>query len=208
MGFFKAGTKIKFWSPGFKNKPDVRPPGLLLLVSVFFFLSAISVPIFAVFSSLSDPSGSSLAEGQAIYIAFLHFLLPLGVAYSVSANSPLSRILITFYAALLFVATVAGEGYLGNIQVDTTKRVLVSTILFVILLGWLHASPKMRVYYLLLKDEPIPKDLLSLSLELREGGILRSQTIRIAEWFADHLETVVLVGFIVIVVYAFIQTGP
>lgn len=205
MGFVRAGSKIKFWTPGFRNNPDIRPPGLLLLASVLFFLSAVAVPVYAVFSSLIGPSGSTFPEGQAIYIAVLHFLLPLGIAFSVSVNSTFSRPLMTVYFALLFTATVAGKGLLGQLQPDTVQRVLVSIAVFASLLGWLYLSPKMRAYYLLLKGKPLPESLATVGAELH-GNVFSERTTRTLGWLADHLETIVLLGFIILVFVAFAQT--
>ena len=202
----RPGTKIPFWNPGFRNKPGVRPPGLLSLLSVVALLSAIAGPMYAVATALDSMGVVSIGSYDAIYIAVLHFLLPLAVAYTVSTNSPLSRILIAIYSAILYAATLAGKGYLGNLDIGETALAVSATALFVAVQSWLFFSPKMRVYYALLADKPVPQGLESRVPELSGGFWLGEKSHAVFEWVADNLETVVLIGFILIAIFALVQT--
>lgn len=207
MGLLRPGTKITFWNPGFRNKPGVRPPGLLAFLSIVALLSAIAVPVYAVTTSLASINAPGLYAYDAIYIAVLHFLLPLGVAYTVSTNSPLSRGLIAIYSAILYVATLAGKGYLGRLDIGETTMAVAATAVFVAVQGWLFFSPRMRIYYALLADRPVPQGLESRVPELSGGFWLGEKSHAVFEWLADNLETVVLVGFILIAVIALVQTS-
>jgi hypothetical protein len=202
MGLLRPGTKVRFWTPGYKNKPTVHPPGLLSLVSVLSLFSAIGTLIYAVIQLLSAAGGSGIDAQQSIYIAFLHFLLPICVAYTISTNSPYSRILILLYCAVLYAATLAGKGYLGALEIDASDKTIVASGILLIVILWLFASPKMRLYYVLISDRPIPEELESRAPELLGKTWLGPKGTKALEWLTDNLETAVLIGFIVVAVYA------
>ena len=58
---------------------------------------------------------------------------------------------------------------------------------------------------MLLRDRPVPDDLADRAWELAATSSLSPGTKRFMEWLTDHLETVVLVGFIILVIYAWIS---
>lgn len=207
MSDLRPGTKIKFWNPGFRNRPDVQPPGLLLLVSVLALLSSVGLLVFAVADSLSTAGSSAFDAEEALYIAVLHFVLPLTIAYTISTNSPLSKPLILAYILVLFAATMMGIGYLGELEFQGELKAVVATAIFLVVLLWLVGSPKMRLYYVLLSGKPVPEDLQHRVHELSGKSWLGPKARQTLDWVADNLETIVLLGFIVVVLYAFHLTG-
>ena len=200
----RPGTKVKMWAPRFKNRPEVEPPGLLKAVGALSIASIVSVLVYAVAQSVS---GVETLGIEAAYIAVLHFVLPFGVFYAISANSPLSRLAIATYAVILCTATVSGKGFLGGLQIEEAVKIAVAGGALFLVLAWLYGSPKMRFYYTSLSNNPMPPDLASRAEELHGGSWLSSKARETIAWFLDHLETTVLLGFIVAAVYAVGSTG-
>ena len=207
MSHMRPGTKVKMWVHRFTNRPDVEPPGLLKFVAAISIFSVIGMLVYAVAHSVGDTASSQPIGISAAYVALLHFILPLVTFYTVSSNSPLSRLVITIYIVTLCSATIAGKGLLGELQVDETYRTSIAVAILVVVLGWLLGSPKMRYYYAAISNKEIPKDLAARDAEL-QGGSWLSFRARIAiDWFLDHMETLVLLGFIALAFYAVRQTG-
>ena len=200
----RPGTKVKMWSPRFKNRPEVEPPGLLKAVGALAIMSVVAVLVYAVAQSVT---GTETLGIEAAYVAVLHFVLPFGVFYTISANSPLSRMSIATYAVVLFSATVSGKGFLGALQIDETLKIIGAAGILLSVLTWLYGSPKMRFYYTAVSNKPMPLDLASRAEELHGGNWLSSKARETSAWFLDHLETTVLLGLIVVVIYAFVSTG-
>ena len=205
MGLFRPGTKVRFWTPGFKNQPSVEPPASLRLVSALSICSVVGVLIYAVVVALRVDVSSVSAE-LAAYVAVLHFLLPTGIAYAIATNSPMSRPLILVYLLLLGGATAAGLGYLGSFPVPASIRIPISGAAFVLVTLWLYRSPGMRVFYAVLADKPVPPALATRSEDIIESNKIDPRLRATIDWVSDHLETVVLLGFIVVVIYAFVST--
>ena len=143
---------------------------------------------------------------MSLIIALLHFALPLSVSYAVFANSRLSRPLIGLYSAILYSATMLGNGVLGNLPAPEVIRESVATFVLIVIMGWLYRSPKMRLYYCLLSGTPVPADLESRAPKLLATSKFELCLHRTLNWVADHLETVVLLGFIIVVLIAFLGT--
>lgn len=201
----RPGTKVRFWTPRFKNKPDVEPPGLLRLASALSICSVVGFLVYSVAMVVATP-GTSFEPATAAYVVLVHFLLPLGISYSVATNSLLSQYLLLAYIVILSVATMAGWGYFGELRIAAAVRAAVSTSIFLLLFWWLFRNDRMRYYYALIADRPVPDDLRSRSAELAGRNWLSPRTKAVLEWFADNLELAVMLGFIVVVIYAFMST--
>jgi len=199
----RPGTIIKFWSPRFENRPDVEPPVLLKLVGGLSMFSVVGTLVYAVAVSMGDTGTYEPTGIEALYIAVLHFVLPFGVFYSINMNSPLSRPIIAVYTLVLSAATIAGEGFLGNLLSDDSLRLYAALAVAVPVLAWLFASPKMRFYYATISGKPLPPALEARANELRGGPWLSPRGRAVLEWFVDHMETLVLLGFIALVLIAF-----
>ena len=206
MPSMRPGTKVKLWSPKFTNRPDVEPPALLKFVGALSVFSAVGVLVYAVAKTLAMGGASEPAGIDAIYVAVLHFVMPIGVFYTINVNSPLSRYIVGIYSLTLFLATVTGRGLLGNLPVDEATRLVISIAVLLSIVYWLFASPKMRFYYATIANRPIPEDLVHRAEDLR-GGISLNPKVRVAlEWVIDRMETAVLLGFIAAVLYAWWST--
>jgi hypothetical protein len=202
----RPGVKVKMWSPRFKNRPEVEPPGLLKAVGATSFLSVVGMLFYGVAVSISGSSSDSVGI-EAAYVAVIHFILPLCAFYAISTNSPLSRIIVATYIVTLSSATIAGKGFLGELQIDETYKILVSAGILITVLSWLFGSPKMRFYFAAISNKPIPVDLVTRASELHGGNWLSPKAREKLAWFLGHMETIVLLGFIVAVIYAFVSTG-
>jgi hypothetical protein len=195
------------WTGGYTNQPSIDAPWLLKLVAALAILSIVGALIYVVVVSIGGPGSPSLSTEEAIYISLLHFVMPLLVMYTVTTNSPISRLLILGYIVTLSLSTIGGKGILGSFNMDPTLRagILVLVVLAVAL--WLFASPKMRFYYAVISGRPIPGDLESRAASFVDESKLNPK-IRVAfDWIADHLETIVLIGFSVLAVYAYVSTA-
>ena len=200
----RPGTKVKMWSPRFKNRPEVEPPGLLKAVGALSILSVVGVLVYAVAQSVT---GTETLGVEAAYVAMLHFVLPFGVFYAISANSPLSRLAIAAYAVILCSEAVVGKGFLGALQIDESRKIMFAAGILLSVFAWLYGSPKMRFYYTAIASKLMPADLASRAAELHGGNWLGPKARENLAWILGHLETIVLLGFIVVVVYAFVSTG-
>jgi len=203
----RPGIKVKMWSPRFKNRPEVEPPGLLKAIGGMSFFSVVGVLVYAVGQSVIGIGTLETRGIAAAYIALLHFVLPFGVFYTISVNSPLSRIVIAAYAVILCAATIAGKGFLGALEFDETLRNLFAVVALFLVFSWLFGSPKMRFYYALISNKPVPSDLVSRAADLSGGSWLSPKARGRLAWFLDHMETIVLVGFMLAAIYAFISTS-
>ena len=204
---FPPGTKIKLWTGGYTNAPAVDPPWLLKIVAVFAFLSVIGALIYVVLESIRGPGSAGLSTEMAIYVVSLHFIVPITVFYSVTTNSGASRLLILGYVITLCVSTISNKGFLGGLEIDTSIRNVVATAVLLSVVGWLFFSPKMRVYYALIAGKEVPEDLESRAASFVEASKLNPRVRATLDWFADRLETAVLLGLTVLAVYAFVSTA-
>ncbi|MGB5164563.1 MAG: hypothetical protein WBN09_12730 [Woeseiaceae bacterium] len=199
----RPGTKVSLWSPKFTNHPDVEPPFLLKFTGAVAVFSVVAFLAYAVKATLGYDNST---PAEAAYVAILHFVLPVCILYTIHANSPISRIAIAAYAVTMGIATTLGKGLLGSLPIEEAPRVAASVTGLLIVLTWLFASPKMRYYYAVISNRPIPDDLRGRADEL-QGGVTLGRRARAAlEWFVDSMETVVLVGFIVAVIVALLST--
>ena len=202
MWHMRPGTRVRFWSPKYKHRPGVEPPVLLRLLASLSIFSIIGVLVYGVSVALTAQWSTMHVTDDAPYIAVLHLVLPFCVFYTVSTNSWLSRPLIVIYFAALYGATMLGKGFLGGLELDPNIRGVVATGVFVVILAWLFRSPAMRIYYLLLADRLLPEELAARARQLAERQSPHPKVVAAMEWFVDHLETLVMVGFIILVIYA------
>jgi len=203
----RPGTIIKFWSPRFENRPDVEPPALLKLVGALSMFSVAGALVYAVARQMAVGGTAEVVGYEAMYVAILHFVLPFGVFYSINMNSPLSRLIIAVYTIVLSVATILGKGFLGTLPVEDSLKLYAPLGIAALVLGWLFTSPKMRFYYSSISGKPIPPELEARADELRGGPWLGPRGRAILEWFIDHAETAVLMGFLILALYAYWSTG-
>lgn len=204
---FPTGTKIKLWTGGYTNKPWVDPPWLLKLVAVLAFLSTIGSILYVTLNSVHWPGTPELSTEAAIYVVVLHFIVPVTVFYSVTVNSPASRLLILGYTITLYLATISNKGFLGTLAISPPVRDIVATLVLIAVAGWLFLSPKLRFYYALLSGDDVPADLESRAATFADESKLNPRVRAAIDWFADHLETIVLLGLAVLAVYAVATTG-
>ncbi len=203
----RPGVKIPFGPPGFKNRPDVEPPGFLRVVAALSILSVVGTVVYSVFASLSGIGMSEIDPEKGIYVAVLHFLLPISVAISIGSNSHLSRFLISAYVLVLGIATFMGRGFLGELIPADGPRGALSIAVMTATIAWLFTSSKSRYYYLLIAGKDMPNDIIGRDDELAGKNWLSTRTRSTITWIVDHLETVVLLGFVAVVIYAFLSTG-
>ncbi len=203
-GSMRPGVKIPFWSHRFKHQPDVDAPALLRLVGALSMISVVGTLVYAVFEALSAAGFSHGVERGMLYIAVLHFVLPFLVLYTISTNSWLSRPLIALYNLILFGATIAGYGVLGSIEMDEILRSVFASAFLLMIVLWLYWSPAMRVYYAVISGRPIPDGLEKYQAKLVAGHSLSPKWRGRIEWLLEHMETLVMVGFIVACVIALV----
>lgn len=200
MPHMRPGQRIRFWSPRFLNQPDVAAPGLLRLLAGIGMFSVAGVPMYAVALAVT---GADIDSAEAIYVAVVHFVLPLGLFYAVNANSPLSRPILTVYFLVLAVATYLGKGFLGHLAADHVVTQAATIVILPVILLWLYATPKMRVYYALIRGRDVPFELEARRDDLTTTDWLGPRGKAILSTLLDNLETIVLLGFILAALAAF-----
>jgi len=126
------------------------------------------------------------------------------IAYSIVINNPFSRLLILSYTILISLLYL-NRWQLTEIEIDElTIRGPVIAAALALISYWLYRSRKMRYYFALIKGFPVPDDLArsgdSLAGDAWLGDRLRSRI----NWVADHLESIVLIGFIAVVAIAYL----
>jgi len=168
-------------------------------------LSVIGTLVFAVWTGVGAGDEPSLED--AIYIAILHFVVPLAVTYTVTTNHPTSRLLILGYILALYVSVLQRKGFLGNLDGNPELKAIVSTAVFIVVVLWLFVSPRMRFYFAMISGKPITKDLELQAATFMDDSKLNPKVRIVVDWLAERLETVVLLGFIAVVLYAYVSTG-
>lgn len=203
--FLGRNTKVRLWTGGFTHQPLIDPPWLLKALSVLSMLSVIGTLVFAVWTGVGAGDEPSLED--AIYIAILHFVVPLAVTYTVTTNHPTSRLLILGYILALYVSVLQRKGFLGNLDGNPELKAIVSTAVFIVVVLWLFVSPRMRFYFAMISGKPITKDLELQAATFMDDSKLNPKVRIVVDWLAERLETVVLLGFIAVVLYAYVSTG-
>ncbi len=120
----------------------------------------------------------------------------------------MSRPLIVSYFLVLSGATALGEGALGALPIDETLRVALSVLVFVSVSIYLYATSTMRAYYALLRGDTVPNGTGEDAVELVENPWPGRRGRALLGWVADHLETIVIVGLIVTVIFALRSMTP
>ena len=205
-GLMRPGVKIPFWSHRFKHHPDVDAPALLRLVGALSIVSIIGTLVYAVFTALSATGLSHGVERGMVYIAVLHFMLPFVVLYTISTNSWLCRPFIALYNIILCGATVTGYGVLGSIEMNEVLRTVFASVFLVMVLLWLYWTPAMRVYYAVISGRPIPEGLEDYQDRLIAGSSLSPKWRGRIESLLEHMETLVMVGFILVCIIVLMTT--
>ena len=204
MTHMRPGTKVPFWTPGYKNKPFINPPGLLRLFSAVCILSIVGVLVYATAKTLSVTHGTGVDGAEAIYIALVHVVLPVCIIYTVATNSPLSRILITLYCVIVYVATVTGSGITGSFSANVATRIISASVVLIAVLIWMYRSPKMRVYYALISNAVPPEDLGRPAEEIIAPTRLERALTRAEEAIMPYVEMLVGLFIVVVCIYAFL----
>lgn len=206
MGIWRPATKVRFWTPKFKHAPGVRPPGLLNLISVLCILSVVGTLVYAAFRTMAAGYQPDLAE--AVVVSVIHFLLPISIAYTVFTNSHLSRPLLLTYSLALAASLLFGFGYVAPVFDGKLMSSIAMLVSLGLITAWLYLSPKMRIYYALLRNRRIPKRLAARAIEYVENPWPGRRTNEILDWISEHLETLVLIGLIVTVLLAWASMEP
>jgi hypothetical protein len=171
----RGGTRIPLWSPGFRYRPDVEPPGLLRLVAALCIVSIVGTLVYAVGVTISA-NGTAMPEPvAAAYVALLHFVLPFGITFAVQTNHWISRPLLLCYALLLCGATAAGHGWLGQLLPSAPARITGAMAALLMLLAWLFGSKRMRIYYARLSGSRLSPELYRIFLNYFEPEFVREE---------------------------------
>ena len=204
MSTHRPGTKIRFWNPRHTNRPDIGPPLLLRLVSGLAILSVAGSLLYAVQQTLSTIGLSSPRSIDSIYVAVLHFILPLLAAYTISNNYPVSRSVLVVYTLVLTVATLLGIGVLGQLAAQQAIIAIGLPAMFTGFIFWLYLGRKAKVYYWLIAGKPVPDEYCDVAEALREDRWLNPRVREASNRVLDNLEIITMIGFILLVLLAFV----
>lgn len=207
MYSIRPGTRVPRGQQSFKNRPEAIPPVLLRLVAAMSLISVVGMLVYAVVERLTERGDVYLLPGDALLVVGLHFVLPFGVVYTVSTNSGWSRHLIAIYAIVLGTATALGVGFLGTLPMSELTRITISISAVLVIGVWLFGSSKMRLYYALVAGKPIPDDLAPQLRNLLVPSTFARRAASAIDWAADRMETIVLLGFVALALYAWFRTS-
>lgn len=203
----RPAGKFRLWSPGFKNRPDISPPGLLILVFIASVISVVATIWFSISYSLTVGGTPSISAEGTILIGFLHLVLPLTIAIAINSNHPSSRLLIFGYSVVFLSVAAYGSQMPRPIVLETTAEVAIGIFAVAVVNLWLFFGRKNRYYYALIQGKPIPTDLAAERENLAGNAWLSPRLRSWLNWTADHLETVVIIILLIAIIAAVNLTG-
>ncbi len=192
----KPAGKFKLWTGGFINKPSVSPPGTLRIVFLLCIISFVGTLWYSIVEILSVGGSSGASPASDAFLGFFHLVLPLAIAVSICTNHPSSRILILAYVTTLYVVTLTGDRLPRFVSATTTNDVIITTIAFLGVVVWLYRSRRMRYYYAIIQDHPVPQDLADQADDLSGNAWLSEKLRKRLNWLADNLELIIYAALI------------
>lgn len=206
MYHMRPGSRIPKGSKSYKAHPSVDPPVLLRLAAVLSVLSIIMVLIAYVIGALSSSSANYFEPATALYIAIGFFIIPLGIVHTVSMNNPLSRSLLLIFVFMNIAAVCLDFPFYADLPLAFRDKVIAICFIGSVILYWLFRNPRARYYYAAITGRPLAKDLAQREQELADNKWLSAGAQRKLDWFTEHMETIILLGFVVVVLLAFLGT--
>ena len=201
MGRFPAG-KFNLWIGQPVHAPHVNPPFSLRAFSFLCILVIAGLLVFTVFEQL-QPGTSSAAPGLMIATAVVYFVLPIAIILAVWTNRGASRpLIVLFLAAVTMHAVIATAGVP---EISSYIRMLAAAEILIVA-GWLFISLKLRVYFAIVNDKPLPTDLPRPVEEILAPGNLERWFQRTSDTVAPFLELLVTFLILSAVIVAYLRT--
>ena len=166
----------------------------LRLFGMLCFMSVIGLLVYGVAVTLSThPAAQTTPQLEMIIETVVWFGLPLLVAHTIWTNRPISQ--------LLSAICLAAAGYHSFVAIKS-KIVEEATLQYIgfgvglVFLGamwWLFGSTKLRVYYALIRNVPIPFDIDTIVEDVMAPGPIETLVGRVGKLLAPWLELGVVV---------------
>lgn len=177
-----------------------------LSIRMFVLVCAISITavlVQAVITQLSYTQDQSVLE--LILNCLGYFCLPVLIALTISSDSAHSRKFILCFIIFL--------GYKLFTWLSVTSNVFMAAMPAIIIsfgsLWWLYFSKKIRVYYAVLANKPLPNHLESNIETIMSPSTLEKKTIKMKTDKSPNIDNlVILILFILFFVAIFINKSP
>ncbi len=149
----RPAGKVPLWTGGLINSPGVNPPGFLRFVLILCLSSLIGTLVYGVLAILGHFPFDSMSPAEVLALMVVVFLFPFTILYTITVNSPLSRLLLTanFLASVGFLAWLQGSWF--SLVSNPYLAAICTFVLFS--LAWLYGSTRARVYYTLIANKPV-----------------------------------------------------
>lgn len=206
MGRFPAGN-FRLWTGQSVNAPFVTPPVSLRLVMVLSIISVVATLVLGVLTQLGHTGGWAISDIGQAFVAAVYFVLPVLIAVAISTNRVSSRPLILIYSLAVTWQLIARLDRIIESPDTRGAALFAITLALIGITWWLYRSPRLRVYYALISDRPMPDDLAADVERLTSPGRFESAFGRAGQFIAPYLEVIVVVLVIATVLIAFGMTG-
>lgn len=202
----KPAGKLKLWTGGYVNRPGVNPPGYLRFIIALCALSLACFFFYAALVTLGHLGGPDRSPVQTIVEAFIYFILPFTVLYTISTNNPASRFLILAYFGLTSVAIAKYQPAL--LSTLESPALIVYVLFMAVTVLWLFVSPRARAYYALIGGSPVPKDLEHIADKLVSPGATQLWFRRLGEKIEPFSPLIIIAIAIILVVVGWRNLTP
>lgn len=175
------------------------------LVFVACILSVVGAMMYSVVIGLSVNAGPSTSPSRLALLAVVLVVLPVLIMIAIQDNRPISR-------PLILVWTIAGICMFATADRWASDEIGAGTVIATCLAAaaivlWLYASRTLVCFYALLKGRPVPDGLEEIARRLVDPDPEKSALRRFADWLADHFESLVLIGFSLLAVFACVDAA-
>ncbi|MDX1515986.1 MAG: hypothetical protein R3288_04055 [Woeseiaceae bacterium] len=189
------------------NAPFVTPPLALRGLAILCLASVPGFLVFAVAQKLTVGFSGGATAWDLVVTSVSFFVLPVAVAYTISVNRPISRLLIAGYAGLMSyhaIAWASEQGWARDEGWLIGATVLSACFMF---LFWLFRSNKNRVYFALISGRALPGDIDNAGDELLVASKLEVGLDRLSEALAPYAEFVLVLVVLAAVVLGWVSMG-
>ena len=202
----KPAGKIPMWTGGAINRPGVTPPVPLRVFLYVMLLTAFATFLYGVFGVMGHLEYAFQSNTQMILRAALFFVVPFVIAYAITTNHPQSRAGIVAWFAC--VGWVSANGFEGVARIAERPWFGALLLAFSAATLWLFVSPRARVYYALIRNQPVPDDLAPLIDELTAASATERAVRRLWHLLEPFAPLFLIASAILIVIAGFMNLSP
>jgi hypothetical protein len=133
-------------------------------------------------------TSANVAVVEMVYVAVLHFLLPLLIAWSIAVNRQFSRPLLALYTLVVAFEVFFRIRAQTWSQPNQTYAWLGLATVMLLVFVWLYGTLRMRIYYALISGRALPDDLPQPAEEILQPGQFEKMFGRLSRFVAPYFE--------------------